>query len=152
MPTLNDNLEKQDFILGGLQIWIHGRQYPDKTDYWDGNWLVVTIHCGSSSSDVWVKNEPALHLSQLKQWMIQLDLLSNAKEKEITFDDIEPYLKMNLKMEADNSFKFMVEVAPCSIGKTYTYLFSLCKNDIEQAVSDLRKISMNYPLIGKASL
>jgi len=35
-----------DLKLEGLQIWIHGRQFPDAADYWDGNWLRVTAHCG----------------------------------------------------------------------------------------------------------
>jgi hypothetical protein len=36
--------------LEGLQIWVHGRQFPDSNDYWDGNWLRVTAHCGRNSA------------------------------------------------------------------------------------------------------
>lgn len=48
-----DNLGQPDIKLNGLQIWIHGRQYPNEEDYWDGNWLNVTAHCGSQGAEVW---------------------------------------------------------------------------------------------------
>ena len=37
-----DHLGEPDIKLAGLQIWVHGRQFPDSDDYWDGNWLYVT--------------------------------------------------------------------------------------------------------------
>jgi hypothetical protein len=30
-----------DLKLGGFSLWVLGHQFPDATDYWDGNWLNV---------------------------------------------------------------------------------------------------------------
>jgi hypothetical protein len=46
------DLGAPDLKLEGLQIWVHGRQFPDLHDYWDGNWLRVTAHCGGSGASV----------------------------------------------------------------------------------------------------
>ena len=39
--------------FAGLQIWIHGRQFPESMDHWDGNWLNVTAHCDQAGASVW---------------------------------------------------------------------------------------------------
>src|SRR5256885_6731459 len=39
-----EQLGTPDIKLGGLQVWVHGRQFPDAIDYWDGNWLRITAH------------------------------------------------------------------------------------------------------------
>jgi hypothetical protein len=30
-----------DLKLGGFSLWVFGHQFPNATDYWDGNWLNV---------------------------------------------------------------------------------------------------------------
>jgi hypothetical protein len=56
--------------LAGLQIWVQGRQFPDAQDYWDGNWLDVTVHCGGEGASVWVSGS-IIHLSELLDWRDQ---------------------------------------------------------------------------------
>ena len=31
-------------------FWVHGWQFPEAQDLWDGNWLNVTAHCGQSGA------------------------------------------------------------------------------------------------------
>jgi hypothetical protein len=38
--------------LAAFHLWVHGRQFPDAQDKWDGNWLNVT-HCGHAGASVW---------------------------------------------------------------------------------------------------
>jgi hypothetical protein len=38
--------------VGALKIWVHGYQFPESTDAWDGNWLRVTAHCAASGASV----------------------------------------------------------------------------------------------------
>jgi hypothetical protein len=38
--------------VSGLQIWVCGRQFPNKDDFWDGNWLKVSVHCSAQDSSV----------------------------------------------------------------------------------------------------
>ncbi|MFC4159857.1 hypothetical protein [Chitinimonas lacunae] len=39
-------LGEPDLLIAGLRVWIHGSQFPNAVDYWDGNWLRVTAYCG----------------------------------------------------------------------------------------------------------
>lgn len=67
IEKFRDNLGPPDITLNGLQIWIHGRQYPNDEDYWDGNWLNITAHCGSKGADVWTTGD-ILHVPDLARW------------------------------------------------------------------------------------
>jgi hypothetical protein len=66
-----------DLKLEGLQIWVHGMQFPDAADYWDGNWLRVTAHCGGSGASVFATGS-IIHLSELDRWLVESEeLLKN---------------------------------------------------------------------------
>jgi hypothetical protein len=67
-----ENLGAPDIKLEGLQIWIHSRQFPNEKDYWDGNWLNVTAHCGKHGADVWASG-PILHVPDLTRWLAALE-------------------------------------------------------------------------------
>ena len=49
------DLGPPDLVVAGLQLWVHGRQFADADDYYDGNWLRVTAHCGASGASIWVQ-------------------------------------------------------------------------------------------------
>ncbi len=36
MNKFPENLGKPDIKISGLEIWIHGNQFPESDDYWDG--------------------------------------------------------------------------------------------------------------------
>jgi len=39
MNISEDKLGKPDLSLAGLQIWIHGREFPNDKGSFDGDWL-----------------------------------------------------------------------------------------------------------------
>ena len=56
-------LGETDLQVAGLQLWIQGVEFPESKDYWDGNWLRVSVHCYASNAQVRVSG-PILHLSR----------------------------------------------------------------------------------------
>jgi hypothetical protein len=38
--------------IGALRVWVHGRQFPDAEDAWDGNWLNVSAHYAAHGARV----------------------------------------------------------------------------------------------------
>ena len=45
-------LGSPDISFSSFQLWIHGREFEAAQDYWDGNWLRVTVHYGAAGADV----------------------------------------------------------------------------------------------------
>ena len=58
-PKLGD----PDIKIAALKIWVHGRQFEDAQDYWDGNWLRVTAHCGADGGSA-LAHGSILHLGE----------------------------------------------------------------------------------------
>ena len=91
---MNKYLEKlgePDFKLSSLSIWIHGREFPEHEDYWDGNWIRVTIYCTAPGSNVIVE-DLYIHVSELSSWFEQLQKIYSTLEGEAGLSCIEPYL------------------------------------------------------------
>jgi hypothetical protein len=66
-----ENLGAPDIKLAKFQLWVHSRQFPQAEDYWDGNWLNITAHCGSRGADVWV-NGSILASPDIASWLVAL--------------------------------------------------------------------------------
>jgi hypothetical protein len=41
--NLTDVHRLPDLTFGPLRLWALGRQFPDSSDQWDGNWLTADI-------------------------------------------------------------------------------------------------------------
>lgn len=50
MDHYHAELGEPDIDLAGLKRWIHGYQFRDCSDYWDGNWLNATAICSEGGA------------------------------------------------------------------------------------------------------
>src|ERR1051326_3796837 len=94
-----EELGAPDIKLAGLQIWIHSRQFPNADDYWDGNWLNVTAHCGGGGADVWTGG-PILHAPDITRWLAALEEMGRTLSGGADLVSLEPELSVQMKMEA----------------------------------------------------
>ena len=60
-----------DLRLGGLSIWIAGLQFPDSSDYWDGNWLVIRARMDAPGATVRCEG-PILMTSDVERFRDEL--------------------------------------------------------------------------------
>ena len=67
-----EQLGAPDLKVAGFQIWVHGRQFPDSTDYDDANWLRITAHAGAAGASVWVSGA-ILMITDLIQFGHEVD-------------------------------------------------------------------------------
>jgi hypothetical protein len=84
-----ESLGPADLKIAGLRIWVHGRQFPDSKDYWDGNWLRVTAHCASESAHVRVHGA-IIHLGEIEGLKSGCEVLSQTLAGSAVLDCIEP--------------------------------------------------------------
>jgi hypothetical protein len=103
VKSLKCPLGEPDFTLGGLQLWIHGYEFPDTHyDYYDANWLYATVHYESASSSVWVVHDPMILTWELYDWLCKMERLYRELRGTATLDCLEPYLFVELKAEHRN--------------------------------------------------
>lgn len=142
-----DQLGPPDIKLDRLQIWIHGRQFPDATDYWDGNWLRITAHCGSSGADVWTSG-PILNLPALVSWLTELEHLSVSMRGEASLVPVEPELFVKLTAEEHGKISLEVEITPDNVTQEHSFNFELDQSYLAPLIDSCRRILAEYPVRG----
>ena len=101
---INDaELGNSDIKLAGLAIWIHNRQFPESTDYWDANWLNVTVHCCGEASKVKVSGS-IIHLSEIAQLLSETKELCKNLKGKAEMQCMEPNLSVELEAEKTRSY------------------------------------------------
>lgn len=140
-------LGKPNIKLAGLQIWVHGRQYPDTNDYWDGNWLKVTACCEAKGASVWT-NGPIIHLSELQSWMISTKELSKTLKGEAKLLCMEQELFVTLKAESLGHIAMNVEITPSINEQEHRFSFELDQSYLPSLVSQCDEVLKNYQIRG----
>lgn len=112
LESLLERFGEPDIELEHLRIWIHGRQFPDATDYWDVNWAETTVHCEVPGASVWIGGS-ILHLSEIRDWAIQCHNSFDAFSPftgNIKLETMEPNLKIGLQVSQTGRINVEVDL------------------------------------------
>ena len=60
--------------LAGLKLWVHGYQYTDGDDYWDGNWLNATAICADNGATVMIRGA-FIRTNEIYDWQHAVEKL-----------------------------------------------------------------------------
>ena len=75
--------------LAAFQLWVHGWQFPEARDKWDGNWLNVTAHCGQNGASAWATGA-ILDTVGLLRFRGELERLYQTLSGEAVLESHEP--------------------------------------------------------------
>lgn len=136
-----------DIVMGPLKIWIAGRQFPNETDYWDGNWLQVEARCASPSSRAKVEG-PIVHLSDLRQWLGELRRLRDGAEGVASLACTEPEIAATVQLDDQGSGELVVALRQCRI-ESHEWTVEIDRTYLPAWISALEAILSKYPIRGK---
>ncbi len=149
MNKFSENLGKPDIKIAGLEIWIHGNQFPDAGDYWDGNWMAITAKCASRNSCVWVSGN-ILHLPDLKHLMVTSEKLYENLKGEAVLPCIEPELSMKLEASSLGQINMTVDITPDHLNQEHKFVFEIDQSYLPGLISNCKKVLDRYKIKGKA--
>jgi hypothetical protein len=142
-----EQLGRPDIKLNGLQIWVHGRQFPDATDYWDGNWLRATAHCGTHGADVWTTGS-ILHVPDIVGWLADLERMKTSLTGEANLVPLEPELRVKLAATQLGHISMEVEITPDNVTQEHTFHFDLDQSYLDPVIESCRNLVTEYPVRG----
>jgi hypothetical protein len=142
-----EQLGTPDLKLEGLQIWVHGRQFPDSHDYWDGNWLCVTAHCGGGGASVFVTGS-FIHLGELDRWSIEAQTLQKDLNGEAKLACIEPELSVDLKCTSSGHITMEVRITPDHMTQGHWFQFGIDQTYLAPLIDQCQSILGEYPIRG----
>jgi hypothetical protein len=133
--------------VGGLQIWVHGRQSPESEDYWDGNWLLVTAHCGAAGAEVWVSGA-IIHLSEVAEWLSGTERLHEKLAGSAGLKCMEPELHVEMEMKNAGQMLMIVNITPDNLAQAHEFKFELDQSYLPNVITGCREVLGKYPLKG----
>lgn len=143
-----ENLSAPDIKLAEFQLWVHSRQFPQADDYWDGNWLNITAHCGSQGAEVWVSG-PILHAPDVARWLAALETMNQTLSGEANLVSLEPELNVEMKMESLGHISVKVDITPDHMTQEHVFQFEADQSYLEKLIESCRKVMAKYPVRGK---
>ena len=143
-----DKLGPPSLKIDGFVLWVHGRQFPDSEDFYDGNWLNVTAHCGAHGASVWVQGA-ILMLTDLERWANQCETLYKSLEGEAELRSYEPELRVKINStDTLGHLTMHVEMTPDHMNQKHAFDFELDQTYLPQLIRDCREIVVTYPIRG----
>jgi len=148
-PENADRLGEPSLRVGGLRLWVHGRQFPDAEDYWDGNWLLVTAMYRSSGS--WTSATGAiLHGSELVQLVAEADRLYSSLAGTATLPCMEPNLRLEMTGNGRGRIDLEVLITPDHLTESHRYVEQIDQTHLPPLLRACRSVLAEYPIKGKA--
>ena len=140
-----EHLGSPDIKIAGLSIWVHQRQFPDAEDYWDGNWVVVTVCCKANYAEVWTTG-PIIHLPEVEKFMRKSQQLYDSLSGEAEIDCMEPELNVMLKMHRSGQLRMRVELTPNHMKQGHWFEFDIDQSYLPGLIRDCRAVLETYPV------
>jgi hypothetical protein len=142
-------LGEPDLRLGGLRLWVRGRQFPDARDYWDGNWLEVVAVCFYPGARIELTG-PYIRTDDLQRFMDACVRLDRELTGEAVLETLEPNLKVVMSGNGRGRIHLVVALTPDHVAQQHSFEDDIDQTDVLAAVSSLRSVLENFPTIGSS--
>lgn len=97
-----------DLSLGGFQLWVYGREFPDSENYYDADWLLVKAQCVTDSSSV-KTGGPIIRIFELDRFLSECKQVYQDLSGKATLNCIEPGLELVIEMQSRGRFDFYTQ-------------------------------------------
>lgn len=141
-----DKLGPADISIAGLRVWVFGRESENEQDYWDGNWLRVEVLCRSEAAESHVSGS-ILHLSEVREWLDELNKLSAEPNGEARLSCMEPYLSARLELTSGRG-ALAVSITPDVLTEKREFAFAIDQSYLPELTSQLARVLRRFPIRG----
>jgi hypothetical protein len=133
--------------LAGLKLWVHGYQYLDVDDYWDGNWLNATAVCSENGATVLVRGA-FIRTNEIQDWQYAVDKLLADLEGEAKLECMEPEIVVTLRAKALGAVEMEVQITPDQLTQEHRFTFAIDQSYLEPSSSQCLRLINAFPIRG----
>ena len=137
-----------DLKIGGLHLWVQGRQFPESNDYWDGNWIVVTAECRYPQSSVRAEG-PFVHLGEVADLLKGCKALYASLQGSAALSCMEPHLRADLTATGLGHINLVISLTPDHLTEEHVFRTELDQSYLPEIISACQSILDRYPLKGR---
>ena len=143
-------VEAPSIELGGFQIWVHRRQFPDAFDRWDGNWLYVTAQCAQAGAIV-AAGGPILDAADLQRFRDELAALDGTLSGQAELSGAEPDIRV--RVAASNGrgeLRVRVDLTPDPQAQGHWFEYAVDQSYLPETIRQLDTVLELFPVRGRA--
>lgn len=138
-------LGEPHLVISGLRVWIHGRQFPDALDCWDGNWLRVTAYCVYPDSMVRAHGT-IIHLGEVFGLLRECERLYQTLQGRAVLRCIEPNLTVELLAETGGRIRAKVSITPDHMVESHSFEEEIDQTYIPPIICSCQEILIQFPI------
>ncbi len=132
--------------IGPLRIWVHGRQFPDAMDAWDGNWLNVTAHYVAHGASVVVAG-PVLDTVSFASFGKELKTLHQWLSGEAKLESVEPDVMVRIVGGGETGrMQLRVEMTPDNVAQGHWFEQEIDQSYLPAAIAACEAVVERYPV------
>ena len=141
-----EQLGPQSVRLQAFQLWVHGREFPEAQDRWDGNWLNVTAHCGQGGASVWATGA-ILDSIDLVRFRDALERLHQTLSGEAVLESHEPNVRVRVTpTDGAGHLRVRAELTPDHLAQGHWFEFEIDQSDVPATVAQLESVLVAFPV------
>jgi len=142
-----DKFGEPDLKMNQLNLWIHGRQFPNADDFWDSNWLNISALCSESGADVYI-NGPLIHLSEIESWLNLCQELDQTLSGVAELNFIEPNLIFKIELEKGRG-TLSIYITPDEMNQDHWFNLDIDQSYLSSIITSCKNILKKYPIKNK---
>jgi hypothetical protein len=140
-----ESLGEPDLQIAGLRIWVHGREFADAADYWDGNWLRATAYCIYPESTVRVHGS-FVRTSEIAGLLRGAEQLYESLEGSAALECLEPNLRVQLNAKTGGHLELEINITPDQLNESHRFTDEIDQTYLPQVISACRRILERFPV------
>ena len=132
-------------IASHFSLWVHGRQFPDAQDYWDGNWLNVLARVKTDGAKVEASGA-IVRNSEILGFCKELEALDSNVSGSAHLKCIEPDLDIVLKADTLGHIAITIMITPDQLNQSHTFKFDFDQTFLKPLIKACKDILSRYPI------
>jgi hypothetical protein len=132
--------------LEALRLWIHGYQFPEASDAWDGNWLRVTARCEGPGASVEVTG-PILDTVSFLRFQRELVALYDRLVGSATLESHEPELRVEVgSVGTAGQMAVHIEITPDHMSQAHRFDLGIDQSYLPALIRACQQVLGQYPV------
>lgn len=143
------DLGEPDLKIAGFQVWVHGRQFPEANDYYDGNWPRITAHCGAAGASVWTQGAIVM-VTDIGAFGDQCAAMLRGVSNSAALKPLEPELRVLLETADDlGHVRAQIEITPDQLAQYHKMEFDIDQSYLSGIIKQCAAVLGQYPICGE---
>lgn len=139
--------QKPDLQIAGFSLWVIGRQFPDATEFWDANWLVVEARVEASGATVTARG-PFVFATEIDRFCSGLKTMDQTLSGTARLDCMEPTLDVTLTCSPLGQASAAIALTPDHVTQLHKFTFDFDQTYLRPVLQDCLSILKRFPIKG----